>query len=175
MRISKHAWFLAVCLVLLPALAAAQSTITGVVSDSSGAVLPGVTVEAASDALIERVRTAVTDGSGHYRIIDLRPGTYTVSFMLPGFNTYRRAELELPGEFVMTVNAELRVGTLEETVTVTGESPIVDVQSARRQRQLNSELHTREYRARHVQHPESGHRAQPEFHVCAWRAVAEAE
>jgi hypothetical protein len=140
MRKLTFALFLVVPALLLPAQAAAQSTITGVVTDSSGAVLPGVTVEAASDVLIEKVRSSVTDGSGQYRIIDLRPGTYAVTFTLPGFNTFRRQELELPGEFVMTVNAELRVGTLEETVTVTGESPIVDVQSARRQRQLNNEL-----------------------------------
>src|SRR5688572_5470605 len=140
MRTLSHALFLAVCFVLLPAFASAQSTITGVVNDTSGAVLPGVTVEAASEALIEKVRTAVTDGSGQYRILDLRPGTYKVSFQLPGFNTFIRDGLELPADFVSTVNAEMRVGTLEETVTVTGESPIVDVQSARRQRQLNSEL-----------------------------------
>ena len=126
--------------LLIPIAVSAQSTITGVVSDTSGAVLPGVTVEATSDALIEKVRTAVTDGSGQYRIVDLRPGTYTVTFTLPGFSTYRREVLELPGEFVATVNAEMRVGALEETVTVTGESPIVDVQSARRQRQLNTDL-----------------------------------
>ena len=119
---------------------AQQSSMTGVVRDSSGAVLPGVTVEAASPALIEKVRSAVTDATGQYRIIELRPGPYTVTFSLPGFSTVKREGLELPGEFVMTVNADLRVGNLEETVTVTGESPIVDVQSARRQRQLNNEL-----------------------------------
>ncbi len=126
-------------LVLVPT-AFAQSTITGVVSDSSGAVLPGVTVEVASDALIERVKSAVSDGNGQYRIVDLRPGVYTVTFTLTGFNTFKRDALELPGDFVATVNGEMRVGTLEETVTVTGESPIVDVQSARRQRTLNNEL-----------------------------------
>ena len=92
----SRAFVLALTL-LIPAAASAQSTITGVVSDTSGAVLPGVTVEAASDALIEKVRTAVTDGSGQYRIIDLRPGTYTVTFTLPGFNTFIRDGLELPG------------------------------------------------------------------------------
>jgi len=126
--------------LLIPIAASAQSTITGVVNDTSGAVLPGVTVEAASDALIEKVRTAVTDGSGQYRILDLRPGTYKVSFQLPGFNTFVRDGLELPADFVSTVNDEMRVGTLEETVTVTGESPIVDIQRARRKRQLNTEL-----------------------------------
>ncbi len=117
-------------IVLVPALAAAQSSITGVVRDTSGAVLPGVTVEAASDALIEKVRSAVTDGTGQYRILELRPGIYTVTFSLTGFSTIKREGLELPADFVSTVNADMRVGTLEETVTVTGESPIVDVQSA---------------------------------------------
>ena len=103
-------------------------------------MLPGVTVEAASDVLIEKVRTAVTDGNGLYRIVDLRPGIYDVTFTLPGFSTYKRDELELAAEFNATVNADLRVGALEETITVTGESPIVDVQSARRQRTLDSDL-----------------------------------
>jgi hypothetical protein len=120
-------------LVCAPALAYAQASITGVVKDASGAVLPGVTVEAASPALIEKVRTAVTDGTGQYRIIDLRPGTYTVTFSLPGFSSVKRDGVELTGTFTATVDAELRVGTLEETITVTGESPIVDVQSIRRQ------------------------------------------
>ena len=126
--------------LLIPVVSSAQSTITGVVTDTSGAILPGVTVEAASDALIEKVRVDVSDGTGQYRILDLRPGTYRVSFKLPGFNTFVRDELVLPADFVATVNAELRVGTLEETVTVTGESPIVDVQSARRQTQMTEEL-----------------------------------
>ena len=101
----------------------AQSSITGVVKDTSGAVLPGVTVEAASPALIEKVRTAVTDGTGQYRIVDLRPGTYTVTFTLTGFSTVKREGLELPADFVATVNAELKVGALAETITVTGETP----------------------------------------------------
>jgi hypothetical protein len=116
--------------IVLPSTADAQSTILGVVKDSSGAVLPGVTVEAASEVLIEKVKTAVTDGEGRYRIVDLRPGTYSVTFTLTGFNTFRRDGVELPAEFTATINADLRVGTLEETVTVTGESPIVDVSTA---------------------------------------------
>src|SRR6186997_79698 len=116
---------------LLPALAFAQGSIAGVVRDSSGAVLPGVTVEAASPALIEKVRTVVSDGSGQYRIVDLRPGSYTVTFTLPGFNKVQREGIELKGDFVASVNADLKVGNLEETITVTGESPIVDVQSVR--------------------------------------------
>jgi hypothetical protein len=103
-------------------------------------VLPGVTVEASSDVLIEKVRTAVTDGNGLYRIVDLRPGKYDVTFTLTGFATYKREGLELSSEFNATVNADLRVGALEETITVTGESPIVDVTSARRQRTLDSDL-----------------------------------
>ena len=95
--------------LLTPALAAAQSAITGVVRDTSGAVLPGVTVEAASDVLIEKVRTVVTDGDGAYRIIDLRPGTYIVTFTLPGLPDASDASaLELPAEFTATINAELR-------------------------------------------------------------------
>jgi len=122
-----------------PAASFAQSSITGLVRDGSGAVLPGVTVEAASPALIEKVRTAVTDGQGLYRIVDLRPGTYTVTFTLPGFTTLRREGVELPSEFTATVNAELSVGTLEEAVTVTGEAPIVDIRSSRAQVQFQQE------------------------------------
>src|SRR6185503_6575052 len=128
------------CAFLLPAAVYAQASLTGVVKDSSGAVLPGVTVEAASDVLIEKVRSAVTDGSGLYRIVDLRPGTYSVTFTLPGFKTFKRDGLVLGAEFNATVNGEMAVGGLEETITVTGESPIVDVQSAKRQRTLDSEL-----------------------------------
>ena len=126
--------------ILMPAWALAQSTITGVVKDTSGAVLPGVTVEAASPVLIEKVRTAVTDGTGQYRILDLRPGAYTVTFTLTGFGTFKRDGLELPADFVSTVNAEMRVGALAETVTVTGESPIVDVQSVTKRRTLDLDL-----------------------------------
>jgi hypothetical protein len=115
---------------ILPATVYAQSAIVGIVKDSSGGVLPGVTVEAASDVLIEKVKSAITDNEGRYRIVDLRPGIYAVTFTLTGFNTFKRDAIELPGEFTATLNAELRVGTLEETVTVTGESPIVDVRNA---------------------------------------------
>jgi hypothetical protein len=118
-------------LFVLPAAAFAQAAITGVVRDTSGAVLPGVTVEAASPVLIERTRSVVSDGTGQFRIVDLRPGSYSVTFTLPGFNVVKREGIALTGDFVATVNAELRVGALEETVTVTGESPTVDVQSAR--------------------------------------------
>jgi hypothetical protein len=126
-------------LVFLPAAAFAQASITGVVKDSSGAVLPGVTVEASSPELIEKVRTAVTDAEGRYRIVDLRTGTYTVTFTLTGFSAVRREGISLTGSFTATVDADLRVGALNETITVTGESPIVDVQSIRRQTVIDDE------------------------------------
>jgi len=121
------------------AAAAQQATgsISGVARDTTGAVMPGVTVEAASPALIEKVRSSVTDEQGRYQIIDLRPGTYTVTFTLPGFSTFRRDGLELTSGFTATVNAELRVGSLEETVTVTGETPLVDIRNVRQQVQLS--------------------------------------
>src|SRR5687767_10877285 len=129
-----------VLLVLVPSAAFAQGSITGTVRDASGAVLPGVTVEASSDALIEKVRTAVTDGSGQYRIVDLRAGTYALSFTLPGFATVQRAGVELTGLITAIVNVDMRVGAVEETVTVTGESPIVDVQSVRRQTTIDGDV-----------------------------------
>ena len=123
------------CVLLAPTLlyAQAQASITGSVKDTSGAVLPGVTVEASSPELIEKVRGAVTDATGQYRIENLRPGRYTVTFTLAGFSTVRREEIDIAGSATFAVNVELRVGTLEETITVTGESPIVDVQTARRE------------------------------------------
>jgi hypothetical protein len=102
-------------------------------------VLPGVTVEAASPVLIEKVRTAVTDGEGRYQITDLRPGAYTVTFSLSGFNTFRREGVTLAGIGAVQVDAEMRVGALEETITVTGEAPVVDVQTVTRQSVLNAE------------------------------------
>src|SRR3979490_1653366 len=129
-----------VCLVVVPATVFAQASITGVVKDSSGAVLPGATVAAASDVLIEKVRTAGTDGTGQYRIVDLRPGIYSVTFTLTGFGTVKREGLELTGSFTAAVNAELKVGTLAETITVSGETPIVDVQSTRRQTTISGDV-----------------------------------
>src|SRR3979490_555825 len=105
-------------LTLTPAAARAQSAIAGVVKDTSGAVMPGVTVEAASPALIERVRSVGTDGQGQYKIVHLRPGVYAITFPLPGLNTVKRDGVELPANFTATINIELRVGALEETVTV---------------------------------------------------------
>jgi hypothetical protein len=116
-------------LMLAPSAVFAQTGIAGIVKDTSGAVLPGVTVEASSPALIERVRTVATDSQGQYKILDLRPGTYTVTFTLTGFSTVKREGIELPAQFTATVNADLRVGALEETITVSGASPVVDTQN----------------------------------------------
>ena len=129
-----------VWLLVIPAAAYAQASITGVVRDTSGGVLPGVTVEASSPNLSEKVRSVVTDGSGQYRIITLPPGTYAVTFTLPGFSVVRREGIELAGTFTAAINADLRVGSLEETVTVTGESPLVDVQSATQQRVISTAI-----------------------------------
>lgn len=135
---------LVMCLALMPRDAVAQGTsaasIVGVAKDASGGVLPGVTVEAASPALIERIRTAVTDEKGEYRIVDLRPGAYTVTFTLTGFNTVKRAGLELSSNFTATVNAQLEVGSLQETVTVSAESPLVDVLNVTQQKTVTKEL-----------------------------------
>ena len=128
-------------LVLAPAWAWAQeATLTGVVKDPSGAVLPGVTVEASSPVLTEKLRSVVTDGTGQYRVVALPPGAYTLTFSLTGFSTVKREGILLTGSIVSTNDIELRVGSLEETVTVTGESPIVDVQSARRQQVIDGEV-----------------------------------
>jgi hypothetical protein len=129
--------------VALPSLAAGQAvqaSITGVVRDSTGLVLPGATVEVSSEALIEKVRTTVSDDQGLYRITDLRPGVYSVSFTLTGFSTVRREGIELTPGFIATINADLRVGAVEETVTVTGASPVVDVQSTTQQSVLSRDL-----------------------------------
>jgi hypothetical protein len=115
------------------AQSATTGAIGGIVRDSSDAVLPGVTVEASSPALIEKVRVAVSDSQGNYKIVELRPGTYTVTFTLPGFATYKREGIELTAGFTATANAEMRVGGIEETVTVSGDSPLVDVQNVRTQ------------------------------------------
>jgi len=127
-------------LVLLPSSVYAQAAIAGVVRDASGGVLPGVTVEASSPALIEKVRTAVSDGTGQYRIEDLRPGTYTVRFTLTGFSSVAREGVELTGSATATISADMRVGAVEETITVTGETPVVDVQGAKRQAVLTNEI-----------------------------------
>src|SRR5690242_8950050 len=135
----KVALSLLVCLAAWPSLAHAQSAITGIVKDTSGAVLPGVTVEAASPALIEKTRSVTTDGAGQYKIVDLRPGVYTVTFTLEGFQTFKRESLELPSDFTATVNADMKVGALQESVTVAGSSPVVDLQSTTKSQVLNRE------------------------------------
>jgi hypothetical protein len=126
-------------LLLVPHRSWAQvaGSIAGVARDTTGAVLPGVTVEAASPALIEKVRTVVTDAEGQYKILELRPGTYSVTFTLAGFNTYRRDGIELTSGFTATVNAEMKVGALQETITVSGATPVVDIQNVRTQNVLS--------------------------------------
>src|SRR5262252_4323482 len=124
----------------LPATAHAQSAFAGVVKDATGAVLPGVTVEASSPALIEKVRSVTTDANGAYKIENLRPGTYTLTFNLPGFSTVKKDGIELPSNFTSTINADLKVGTVEETVTVSGESPVVDVQTNIKAQVLSREV-----------------------------------
>jgi hypothetical protein len=128
-KLELYALAAVACIALVPSVAHAQSAIGGTVKDTTGAVLPGVTVEAASPVLIERTKTVVTDAEGNYKIVDLRPGTYVITFSLEGFSTFKREGLELPSNFTATVNAEMRVGALEEALTVTGASPVVDVQS----------------------------------------------
>src|SRR5206468_3770088 len=143
MPIKSFSLGLAAWLLMIPTIAFAQSStgiIAGTVRDATGAVLPGVTVEASSPALIEKVRAVVTDSQGNYKIVDLRPGTYSVTFTLPGFSTFKREGIELTTGFTATANADMKVGALEETVTVTGASPIVDVQNVRTQNVLSREV-----------------------------------
>src|SRR5438552_5564479 len=138
MRTLRIAYLAAMFGVLvLPVPGSAQSglsgTIAGVVRDTTGAVLPGVTVEAASPALIEKVRSVSTDADGQYKIVELRPGTYMVTFTLAGFRVIRREGIELTTGFTANVNADMQVGQVEETITVSGSSPIVDTQNVRSQ------------------------------------------
>jgi hypothetical protein len=140
MRVFAQVLALLVWIVLIPTAGLAQAVIAGTIKDTSGAILPGVTVEAASPALIEKVRTAVSDGTGQFRIEDLRPGTYSVTFSLTGFSSVRREGIELTGSFTATINADLKVGAVAETITVTGETPVVDVQSAKREMTLNNDV-----------------------------------
>src|SRR5215475_9062466 len=127
-------------LLFLPASAFAQASISGTVKDASGGVLPGVTIEAASDVLIEKVRTATTDGNGRFQLVDLRPGKYTVTFQLTGFGTVKREGVELSGTGNTVVDADLRVGAVAETITVTGESPLVDVSSTKKESVLDHDI-----------------------------------
>ena len=143
-HISRLACLMFACLVVFSGAVSAQlvsgGAIAGTVRDATGGVLPGVTVEAASPALIEKTRAATTDDQGNFKIVDLRPGVYTVTFTLPGFATVRRESLELTTGFTATLNTELRVGSLEETVTVTGASPVVDVQNVQQRTVFTKEV-----------------------------------
>jgi carboxypeptidase family protein len=133
---------LAGTLVWVPVVAWAQanSGIAGVVRDTSGAVLPGVTVEASSPALIEKVRTVTTDSQGRYNIVDLRPGVYAVTFSLTGFSTVRREGIELTAAFTAPVSVEMRIGALEETITVSTAAPVVDTQNVIKRQVVSSEV-----------------------------------
>jgi hypothetical protein len=133
-------YLVAVISLVLPVGAMAQSGIAGQVKDATGGALPGVTVEAASDVLIERTRSVITDGEGQYRFVDLRPGSYDLTFSLAGFATIKREGITLPADFVATINTEMRVGSLEETLTVTGDAPLVDVQSTGRSQVLTRDV-----------------------------------
>ena len=139
MPLLMRSLFFLTCLLAAQSTAWAQAVLAGTVRDSSGAVLPGVTVEASSPALIEKVRTTVTNGAGRYRIEELRPGTYTLTFSLPGFATVKHDGVIVSGSAVIAVDSEMRVGGVQETVTVTGETPVVDVQSTRREIALDNE------------------------------------
>src|SRR5262245_32514082 len=131
MRTLSSLFLLGVLITAVPARTFAQSTITGVVADASNAVLPGVTVEASSPVLLEQTPPGLTAGTGQYRLVDLPAGTYTVTCTLAGFSTVKREGIRLTGSFTASVNTQLSLGALEETVTVTGESPIVDVQGSK--------------------------------------------
>lgn len=145
-RCRRLAFFVLTWAVLVPTEARAQASIAGVVRDASGAVLPGATVEASSPVLIEKGRSVVTDGTGQYKIVDLRPGTYTVTFTLTGFNAVKREGIELTGSSIVTVNADLAVGSVAETVTVSGETPTVDIQSTQKAVVINEQVTRRSRR-----------------------------
>ena len=130
LRSSLRFWAPVALTLLLPATGRAQSTIYGLVTDISGAVLPGVSVEAASPVLIEKARTSQTDAQGRYSIVDLRPGMYSVTFTLSGFTTVKRDGIEVTSNVNVPLNVEPKIGTVEETVTVSGQAPVVDVQAA---------------------------------------------
>ena len=139
MKRSLGAFCVLLFVLLLPAIASAQATVAGTVRDSSGAVLPGVSVEATSPALIEKTRSATTDGSGQYRITDLPPGDYTLLFSLSGFNSVRRQGVTVAGSGVIPISIELAIGTLSETLTVTGDSPLVDTQTTQRETVISAD------------------------------------
>jgi len=145
MHRTPSAWLVIVFALLIPSVGAAQGALergalTGTVRDASGGVLPGVTVEAASPALIEKIRTAVTDSAGVYRIVNLDPGAYTLTFSLEGFSQVKRENIEVRGSATLTIPVEMRVGSVTETVIVSGESPVVDVQSTRREAVVDGDV-----------------------------------
>ena len=141
MRLLARAAMVAAIVFVFPGLARAQvlGTVAGAAKDPSGAVLPGVTVEVSSPALIERTRSTTTDSTGLYRIINLPPGVYEVTFTLPGFNTVKREQVQVQAGFTATIDGEMKVGAVQETVTVTGESPVIDVQSAASTRSMTAD------------------------------------
>ena len=138
-NLARVVFTLAGILFLTQAASAQDAGIGGVVSDDTGGVLPGVTVTAASPVLIEGQRIAISDGEGRYAIPGLLPGAYDVTFSLPGFNQILREGIELTAGFTANVNAELGVGGIEETITVTGATPVVDIQNVRRQSSIDAE------------------------------------
>ena len=141
LKLLRFAVFAMACLAVGQGVALAQNgSVAGIVRDTSGGVMPGATVEASSPALIEKTRTVVSDADGRYSIIDLRPGTYTVTFSLVGFSTVKREGVVLTGGFTASINAELRVGGLEETITVSGQSPLIDTQSVQQRKSLTNEM-----------------------------------
>ena len=125
---AQTAYVALTCLLLAPAVASAQQ-IGGTVSDTTGGVLPGVTVEVRSPALIEQVRTAITDGSGQYLVVALEIGTYSITYTLPGFGTLVRDQIEMSSGFTANIDVQLSVGDIQETVTVSGATPVVDIQN----------------------------------------------
>lgn len=145
--ITCGAWvLLGVVLVAIgtPRATFAQGTsaarVVGVVKDTSDAVLPGVTVSATSPALTGVARTVVTDAKGQFTLAELPTGTYTVTVSLSGFKTFKREGLELPPNFTATVNVNLSPGGVEETVTVSGQTPLVDVASMKEQTNITSDM-----------------------------------
>ena len=126
--------------VLFTPITTTAQSLGGTVTDTTGGILPGVTIEARSPALIEQVRTTVSDGSGQYLIIDLAAGTYTVTFSLPGFSTFIREGIETAGTGTANVDGQLQVGSVEETITVTGNTPVVDIQNVRQQAVMTREV-----------------------------------
>lgn len=145
MFVNRKGWLVAhvvtAFVLLVPAVARAQNgNIAGVARDTTGAVLPGVTVEASSPALIEKTRTVVTDAQGQYQIVDLAPGTYAVSFTLPGFSTIKRNGIQLTAAFTATVNVEMKVGEVAETVVVSGAAPTVDVHNVVQPKEMTRDV-----------------------------------